>query len=387
MKQARTFKEYGFLIRTRLSAVLLTALVVKPRLLTMISRFGFTVRREQILVGSGDDSALVLRYSQAPTAKRPAIILTRGSYAHGGHYGMLNYLAQALTFFGFHVFVPVLDDMKDYLLKQESLETLKKIIKGIAGLDIVEREKIGLCGESFGSGMTLLAAEDPEINRNIRFILLFSPYATIEAAVRFAFSGKSAGDEKQEPIAPDPYLRVLFGLNILDNIDPSLDKAVLRQAFLNYLKDRRDWAIDNIRDIGKRERDFFLSVLRATDIGEPILATLLAQAESFRNVLSPLTIQTDLRKPILIVHGLTDNVVNCDQSRILAEAITSSGGVTAHFSPLLRHQQFFSFYSNPWRWIVGFSQLSEIFFKALVYNQTYDLLKRPDQTAPSRSEA
>jgi len=350
--------------------------------MTML-RFVFTVRREQIHVGS----ALVLRYSQTPTAQKPAVILIRGNQASDGYYGMLNYLAQALAFFGFHVFAPILDDTKGYLLKQESLETLKKIIKGIAELYIVKPEKIGIFGESFGSGLTLLAAEDPEINRNIRFILLFSPYTTIESAVQFAFSGKTVSDRKKERVVPDPYLRILFALNVLDDIDPTLDKAVLRQAFINYLMGRREWATDDIRKIGKRERDFFLSVLRGTDVGEAKLATLLEQAENYRNVLSPLTIQTDLLKPILIVHGITDNVLNCDQSRVLAEAITSSGGVTAHLSPLLRHQKFFSFFSNPWRWIVGFAQLSEVFFKMLVYFETYDLLKHSDQTTSSRQEA
>ncbi|MDD5765096.1 MAG: hypothetical protein PHW79_02415 [Candidatus Marinimicrobia bacterium] len=381
MKQARTFKESGFLARKRLSSILLTAFVVKPRFLILMSRFGFTVRREQIIVGSGDDSALVLHYSQSPTEKKPAFILISGSSLHGGFYGLSNHLARALTFFGFHVFAPVFNNTKDCLLKQNSLEALKKIIKGVAELDIVEPNKIGLCGESFGSGMTLLTAEDSEINRNIRLILLFSPYATLEAAIHFAFSMKSTCNENQ--IVPDPYLRMLFALNTLDNINPSLDKAVLRQAFLNYLKDRYDWAIDDIRNIGKRERNFFLSVLRGTDVGEPIITTLCNDAEKLRNVLSPLTIQSNLEKPILIVHGITDNVINCDQSKILAEAITSSGGVTAHFSPILQHQQFFSFWSNPWRWIIGFSQLSEIFFKTLVYFQTYDLLKRPAQADQS----
>jgi len=381
MKQARTFKEFGFLAGKRFSSILLTAFVVKPRFLTLMSRFGFTVRREQILVDSGDDSALVLHYSQSPTAKKPAFVLISGSSLRGGFYGFSNHLARVLTFFGFHVFVPVLDDQKDYFLKQDSVETLKKIIKGVARLDIVEPDKIGLCGVSTGSCKILLAAEDPEINRLIRFALLFSPYATLEAAARFAFSAKSTGDEKQ--IVPEPYMRVLFALNTLDNIDPTLDKSVLRQTFLNYLKDRYDWAIDDIRNIGKRERNFFLSVLRGTDVGEPIIATLCNNAEKFRNVLSPLTIQSDLGKPILIVHGITDNVINCDQSKILAETITSSGGVTAHFSPILQHQQFFSFWSNPWQWIIGFSQLSEIFFKTLVYFQTYDLLKRPVQADQS----
>lgn len=365
-KRQRTFKDIFYLVQLRIKSVLLVLLLKSNRLLLMFSQFFSNVRKERISVRNNGDKLVAVRYTRSSLKMRPTFILNIGISSYSDNHVVLNHLAKAIAMLGYHVLIPGFYEMKDCWLRKESVENIGQAVCAISNLSYVDSKHIAVVGVSFSGGMSIIAATTPNVHKNTKLLVAFGTYADIQSALRFSFTGRFKVNGKVKKIVPNPWGRIVFLHNFLENIRKTLNAEKIRKVLGNLIKDREDWAFSDIRHLDPSDRAIVLSAYR--DYGRKSkewLEQLTPKIRELSESLSPVNVRGDLKIPIFLIHGIHDDMIDYGQSVQLSRSLNSSGGVYLHLSDLLHHKDATSFLFNPGKWIIGAAQLSNVFYKIL----------------------
>lgn len=214
-------------------------------------------------------------------ASSSALLIVHGINPTGKNSLDLVRIAEGLAQAGFEVYLPDFIEMRKlHLTPSESLN-----IKST--FEFIGRDA-GIACFSYGCGPAIAAAADPEIRNHVRFALAFGGYFDIREALEFLITG------------PEPPV------------------AYAKWA---YLTANPDLASD---DVG-RER---IARLFAAETPEEFRARFRDLPQSVQSrlaALSPANYLSQLKAPLILVHGLDDPVIPSSQSVEFDRAARAKG--------------------------------------------------------------
>lgn len=279
------------------------------------------VKRLQISRG-GERIAADL-YHLRDGKRRAAILLTHGIIEAGKDDPRLIRFAYSLARSGFVVLVPELKGMKSFRILLSDVDDIVASFRYLISLrEIVDEEKMGLLGFSYGAGPTLIAAADPLIRDQVNFLVSFGGYYDPVNLIRFITTGTYEYRDEKGFLQPEPYGKWVFFKNNVDYVESERDRRLLKAMFEKEEKKKRDEATLLLGDLTPQGRYLYeLLINEDPDRVENLIKRTDARFQDYLKKLSLAPIIPSIRAYFLIGHGSTDPLIPYTESLRLADAV------------------------------------------------------------------
>jgi len=229
---------------------------------------------------------------------------------------------KSLSNLGYTVISPFYEEICNFKISLRNIEDIKDSIEYICSKSEFTRTgKVSVFAPSFSGSLSLIAATDSKISEKINSICTIGAYGNVETVIENLFS-------KQEL---DEYGRMILLLNFLPisiGENENLFKA-LRLAILdNYYKYKDNLLEPHYEKMDKRDKELFDSLKNDTDFRMKHWNTILKNGGENRILLTALSVLhhlDTLKLPILLVHGVKDDVVPANESRLMFDRLKLNG--------------------------------------------------------------
>ncbi len=254
-----------------------------------------------------------------------AVLLFRGVNPAGRDDPRVVRLAKGLARSGMVVMIPWSDTMTQKRISTDEINNLVYAFQALKRLDGVDPDRIGMGGFCVGASLAAVAAEDPRIADDVKFLNFFGGYFNAFDLVK-AISARSSFYKGQvEPWNPDTLTREVFFTELISSLSDPEETALLTKIFIDDQTDLERSFLEELSKEGK-------AVFRLLD-GAPLeeTDTLISQLpEKGRMklaIISPSTRLDKLKARVLIMQNREDNLVPVEESRRLADALSHSNQV------------------------------------------------------------
>jgi fermentation-respiration switch protein FrsA (DUF1100 family) len=202
----------------------------------------------------------------------------------------------------------------------------------------VRPDRVGLMGISYGAGPTIIAAADPAIAEQVRFVISFGGYYDLPDVIRFVTTGHFAWQGHRGHIPPNPQARGRFLLANLDLLRDAKDREILAASARALAEgDGRKAAVPTA------ELTSWGAALHALlmNTDPERVGTLIEQLDPrVRDriaFLSPSRVIGRLQAHLIIIHGLQDDFIPYTESLRLATAAPMKNRVHLALTRLITH--------------------------------------------------
>lgn len=159
----------------------------------------------------------------SPGIDAPAILLVPGAARRGTEDPRVVRTATALAEAGRRVFVPELH-LYDRTFREDDIDRIARAAVALAGAGT-----IGVVGFSYGGSLTLLAAQDREVQEHLDFVAVFGAYYDLVHLVQGVTTGATVLDGKEETFDTVPDARSLL-VDAIARVSPEASEEDLRTA-------------------------------------------------------------------------------------------------------------------------------------------------------------
>ena len=260
-------------------------------------------------------------YLPSGVSHPPGMVLVHGIHHLGIDEPRLVSFARAAAGGGFAVLTPEVAALADYRVDGASISTI-----GESPAWLEQRLGAGpvtLVGVSFAGGLSLLVGSDPRYAAHIRTMLLMGAYDDLGRVSRFlATSQAEFPDGRSVPYKAHDYGAAVFVYSHLDQFFPAGDLGVAHQALRDWLWEQPQDAQTLLPQLSPAGRDV-MDMLLARQIVRlrPKLRDAIAADQSQLAAISPQGKLSDLRVPVFLLHGLTDDIIPSTESLWLEKEI------------------------------------------------------------------
>lgn len=271
------------------------------------------------------------------SAERPAgaMLLVFGVNNLGRNHPSIERVADGLARTGVAVLVPDSRTLLEGRLEVGEIDGVVRAFQLLASRPEVDRARVGIVGFSVGGSLALLAAGDPRISTQVRWVNAFGAFADASSYLA-AVSAHAyrASDGGAAPWTPTPLAREVYLRFLLDQVADEGDRRLLDTAFAeSILAAERPPPQASLRE--SLETDAARSVhdlLTASSLEEAEVAidALPAGALAFIDAISPVRHLAAIRADVHLMHETEDHHVPFVESRALASALGSSDRLAAH---------------------------------------------------------
>jgi len=274
--------------------------------------------------------------------------------APGLHYAgpddpRMDRFCRVLAHAGFVVVAAFLPDFLDLVVAETTTRDLALAFDHACAIADAERlSGPAVFSISFGSrpAIELCASER---GRRATALVLFGGFCDFDATVRFAITGRASHGGEAIAVSHDPLNAPVVHLNLLFAHDAELDHASLGRAMRRMVHEtwgktalkkgsaRAPHADAIARDLGERERAFFLAACGLEGSGEDLLELGLARAGDRFRWADPRPFLARVHPRVVIVHGRDDDVIPWSQALALEAALPPSHPREVIFTGLYGH--------------------------------------------------
>lgn len=276
----------------------------------------------------------------APSRKNQAgILLTHGMIEAGKGDPRLMHFARSLARSGFVVLVPELRGMKSLRVLLSDVEDIVAAFRYLRSLkDEVDEGKMGLLGFSYGAGPTLLAAAQPEIRGQVKFVVSFGGYYDPVNVIRFITTGYYEYGVEKGFGQPEPYGRRIFTMNNLDYVGNERDRERLKTLFAGEGRMDQKRRLDLRADLSPSGKALY-ELLTNTDPErvENLLKRTDSRFQSYLHRLSLAPAVSLIPGYFIIGHGKGDPLIPYTESLRLANAVPRRDQVHVAILDLFTH--------------------------------------------------
>lgn len=258
-----------------------------------------------------------------------AIVLAHGVHYLGIDEPRLVALAGSFARAGVVVLTPELSPLADYRVDDpRNLEILRASVHALAKRPGIAPGGVGLVGVSFAGGLSLRVATEPEVARDLAFVVSIGGHDDLVRVARFF-----ATDVADTPEGPEPLRAHDYGVAVLVYEAPEKfvapDQAEqLRVAVRAYLHESYALAEAEAQKLSPDARVLFERIAhRDTHALAPLVLAALPSLEAKMRDASPSGKLSAIRVPVYLLHGAHDNVVPSSESRWTAKEIGGSADV------------------------------------------------------------
>ncbi|EMY70471.1 alpha/beta hydrolase family protein [Leptospira vanthielii] len=229
---------------------------------------------------------------------------------------------KSLNKLGYTVISPFFDEICDYKISLRNIDDIKDSILFISGQkDLCTSGKVSIFAPSFSGSLSLIAVSDKQIADRMNTICAIGAFANVDDIIGNLFADQNL----------DEYGRMILLLNFLPlsiGENKSLFKAIKLAILDNYFKYKDNLLEPHFSKMKKVDRDFFENLKYDKDFRMKHWNIILKKSGKDRELLSALSVTNhinSLNLPILLIHGLKDDVVPANESSMLHEELVARG--------------------------------------------------------------
>jgi pimeloyl-ACP methyl ester carboxylesterase len=227
------------------------------------------------------------------------------------------------------VLTPELSPLADYRVDDpRNLQILRASVRELAKRSGIASGGVGLVGVSFSGGLALRVAEEPEVARDLAFVVSIGGHDDLARVAKFF-----ATDVADTPDGALPWHAHDYGMAVLVYEAPEKFVAEdqceqLRVAVRAFLHESYPLAQAEANKLSPEARAVFeLIAHRDTRaLGPKVLAALPSLEEKMRDA-SPAGKLAQIHVPVFLLHGAHDDVVPPSESRWMAKEIGDAADV------------------------------------------------------------
>ena len=258
-------------------------------------------------------------YVPAGSGKHSAVLFFMGVVPPDRDEKRVVRLAEGLARTGMVVMIPWLDSQRLGLIAPQDVDGLVRAFQYMSALETVDAERAGMGGICTGASLAMVAAEDPRIADDVKFINSFAGYYDARDLFK-AIGGRSRFYEGGvAPWKPDGLTLRLFVEHLVGSIRSETDRALLEQAL-------------SVEALDPRLSSEAIAVYKlakgvAPDEVDSLMVQLPPNALKSLRLISPSTHIDRLKARVLIMHDRADRLVPSEESRRLADALGEGSNV------------------------------------------------------------
>ena len=206
----------------------------------------------------------------------------------------------------------------------DEIENLVWAFQYLTSQEFVDRDRAGMGGFCVGASFALVAAADPRINDQVRFVNAFGPYFDGSDLLLQFGSRSRFYDGEREPWEPDQLTRRVLANELIDPVDDARAKEILQ---LRFLADQ-DVSMDGLAELDPQaEKVRQLLEGASLERTEEIYRELPDEFRDKMIEISPSSHVGQLNAELLIMHDRNDRLIPAAESRRLADAMEKRGNL------------------------------------------------------------
>jgi hypothetical protein len=327
-----------------------------------------TVTRGEVFTVPTRAGDVPARFYRPDGRVRRTVLLMPGVHRDGINEARLVGLAEDLAATGFGVLTIAAPDLQKFKITPQVTDVIEDAVKwGSAQPEYAPDGKVGLLGISFSGGLSVVAAGRDSIREKVAFVLSFGGHGDLARVMHYLCSGQVLGDLERakhssavyganhvEVHPPHDYGVAVVLLSLADRIVPPDQVAPLSRGIDGFLL-ASSLAVGNPEAAVKvfDEMKAYAQTLpepartlmthvneRAVDKLGPIL---LPVADSLKDNPGMPSLSAERAAPplapVLLLHGIDDNVIPSMETVLLAEHLKGKARVTGLLSALITHAE------------------------------------------------
>lgn len=255
---------------------------------------------------------------------RAGLVLVPGAAEGGRNDTRLVEFATSLTRSGFAVLVP---DILSLRQLQPSPDSAKEIGDAFVFLrdekGLVPGGWLGICAFSIAVGPAVLAALDPSINEQVRFLLLIGGYHDMVRTLTYLTTGYFEADGRWQYREPNEYGKWVYALTNSRRLEESSGREALAMLARRKL-DNPDAPAGDLRaqldPAGEAVYEFITNAdpAKASLLMNRLPAAVLADITALNLAAYDLS---PLKARVILIHGRDDDIIPYTESISLAAAL------------------------------------------------------------------
>ncbi len=263
-------------------------------------------------------------YVPAFGERHSAILLFLGVNPAGRDDPRVVGLADALARTGVVVMIPWSENMTKNRVTVGEVDDLVRAFQYLRSHESVNPKMVGMSGFCVGASLTLVAAQDPRINKSVRFINFFGGYFDAEDLVKSVVTRSRFYDDTAEPWEPDSLSVRVVRTHLIQGIADPQDRQLLEA----YFGSGQTTAADSSSLLSSGARTVFRLLSDPTPAeAEALIESLPASIRRSLMGISPSTAIDQLEARVLIMHDREDRLVPSEESVRLFEALGEDSSV------------------------------------------------------------
>jgi pimeloyl-ACP methyl ester carboxylesterase len=269
---------------------------------------------------------------QSPEGNRAGIVLVPGAAARGPHDPRVVAVARTLARLRFAVLVPDMPGVRQYRVRATDVREVAAAFAWLIDRPTLSPQgRAGMAGFSYGAGPVLVAAMQPDIHRQVRFVMSVGGYYDLHNVIAYFTTGHpdtgtttGDGDEQRTALRPPhPHGESVFIRSNLDLLLRPVDRGFLR-SYADYLVDSSGELDEPVPGtLAPDALSFYRLLINHDPIAVPrLIAQLPDPIRTLIEAINPAAHDLSLlRARVILLHGRSDNLIPYTESVTLSRAL------------------------------------------------------------------
>jgi len=257
---------------------------------------------------------------------RAALVLVPGAVPEGKDDPRLVAFANTLARARFTVLVPEIATLRALRVRSADVGHITNAVRYLTEAREAGRVTgpIGVVAISYAAGPAMLAALQPQVRDDVRFLLAVGGYYDIEAMIAFFTTGgyREGPDQPWQHGTPNAYGKWLFVRANADRMRDPRDRVLLTSMAERKLRDLKAGIADLTGKLGPEARS--VQALLANTDPAAVPALIVALPPAILADMAALDVKrhdlSNLSAHLILIHGRDDAIIPYTESMALADA-------------------------------------------------------------------
>lgn len=261
-------------------------------------------------------------YQPPGKGKHAAVLLFLGVNPAGRDDPRVVGLANGLARAGMIVMVPWSESMTKKRIDPNETDNLVHAFQYLKNREGVDANRVGMGGFCVGASLAMVAAEDPRISSDVKFLNFFGGYFNASDLLKAISAKESFYDGVIEPWQPDSLTREVMVTELINGLSDPNERDMLSKALLNGDSNVAT-DLDGLSPAAQAVYKLANGV--SLDEADALIQKLPKDTLDKLTRVSPSTNLSTLSAKVLIMQNREDNLIPVEESRRLADVLRASG--------------------------------------------------------------